>query len=310
MLASLEKWIHDFTGIPDYYIGKSTSTFLTIALILFIRWYVLKLTHKYKVNVRTKYKINKASTYTATLLIAIFSFSIWRNSSGKDWDISTYFGLLSAGLAVAMKDLLVNMAGWLFIMWKRPFEVGDRVQIGEQKGDVVDQRLFMFTLLEIGNWVDAEQSTGRIIHIPNGRIFSETLASYSKGFEYIWNEIPVLITFESDWKEAKQILVNISKEKGTQLTKSAENKVRNASKRFMIFYNNLTPIVYTSVKENGVMLTIRYLTEPRKRRNTEQEIWEEVLTKFSVHNNIDFAYPTTRFFNNSLENKKATHVCE
>ena len=94
-------------------------------------------------------------------------------------------------------------------MWKRPFEVGDRIQIGDQKGDVIDQRIFMFTVLEIGNWVDADQSTGRVIHIPNGKIFLETLASYTKGFEYIWNEIPVQVTFESDWRKAKNILESL-----------------------------------------------------------------------------------------------------
>ena len=67
-------------------------------------------------------------------------------------------------------------------------------------------RIFMFTLMEIGNWVDADQSTGRVIHIPNGKVFKEVLANYSKGFQYIWNEIPVLVTFESNWKKAKEIL--------------------------------------------------------------------------------------------------------
>ena len=61
----------------------------------------------------------------------------------------------------------------------------------------------MFSLMEIGNWVDAEQSTGRVIHVPNGKIFSEPLANYTDGFQYIWNEIPVLVTFESDWKKSQ-----------------------------------------------------------------------------------------------------------
>jgi small-conductance mechanosensitive channel len=63
--------------------------------------------------------------------------------------------------------------------------VGDRVQLGEYRGDVIDQRIFMFSLLEIGNWVDADQSTGRVIHLPNGKIFTEVLANYGQGFHYI-----------------------------------------------------------------------------------------------------------------------------
>jgi small-conductance mechanosensitive channel len=208
----------------------------------------------------------------------------------------TYLSFLSAGFAIALKDPILGMTAWLFILWKRPFEVGDRIQIGDFKGDVIDQRLFMFTLMEVGNWVDAEQSTGRVVHVPNGLLFQQPLVNYNKGFEHIWNEIPVLITFESDWKKAKRILSKIAEKHGGGMSEKAEQKLRRAAKRYMIFYNKLTPIVYTSVKESGVMLTIRYLCEPHKRRHTEELIWEDVLTAFGKEKDIDLAYPTQRFF--------------
>ena len=72
------------------------------------------------------------------------------------------------------------------------------------KGDVIDIRVFQFSILEVGNWVDADQSTGRIINIPNGKVFTETMVNYTTGFEYIWNEMPVLVTFESEWEKAKE----------------------------------------------------------------------------------------------------------
>src|SRR3989441_12617332 len=112
-----------------------------------------------------------------------------------------------SGLAIALKDPVTNLAGWIFIVWRRPFEVSDRVEIGGHKGDVIDIRLLQFTLNEIGNWVNADQSSGRIIHIPNGKVFTEPVANYDKGFKYIWNEVPVLVTFESDWRQAKAIRV-------------------------------------------------------------------------------------------------------
>ena len=74
----------------------------------------------------------------------------------------------------------------------------------------------------------------------------------------------------------------------------------------MIFYSVLTPTVYTSVKDSGVMLTMRYLCDVRKRRTTEQLIWENVLDEFAKHSDIDFAYPTTRFYNNLGEGKPGT----
>ena len=199
-------------------------------------------------------------------------------------------------MAIALKDVLVNFVGWVYIMGNRPFEVGDRIQIGSDAGDVIDLRLFQFTLLEIGNWVDADQSTGRVIHIPNGKIITDVLANFSKGFQYIWNEIPVLVTFESDWKKAKEILLDIVNEHSRHLGTSAEKKVKEAARKFLIVYNKLTPIIYTSVEESGVKLTIRYLCEPRKRRNSEEALWEEILIKFEDQQDIAFAYPTTRFY--------------
>ena len=93
-----------------------------------------------------------------------------------------------------------------------------------------------------------------------------------------------------------KLLTDLSKKHGNQLTKSAEQKVKRAAKKYMIFYQKLTPIVYTSVKDSGVMLTMRYLCEPRKRRNSENDIWEDILEHFAKEKNIDLAYNTTRFY--------------
>jgi small-conductance mechanosensitive channel len=232
---------------------------------------------------------------------------------GRTWfegfqSLSTFLGLLSAGVAIALKDPLVNLAGWAFIIWRKPFGVGDRIQLGDYQGDVIDQRLFAFTLMEIGNWVDAEQSTGRVIHVPNGKVFNEGLANYSRGFQYIWDEIPVLVTFESNWRKAKQILLEIGRKHGESLSESAEERIRRAARKFMIFYTKLTPTVYTCVKDCGVMLTIRYLCEPRQRRTNQQAIWEDILDAFEKCNDIDFAYPTQRFYNNMSEGKEGARA--
>ncbi len=189
---------------------------------------------------------------------------------------------------------------------RKPFKIGDRVQIDNVTGDVIDIRLFQFSVIEVGNWVDADQSTGRIIHIPNGLVFTEWQANYTEGFEYIWDELPVLLTFESDWKKAKKILTEIINKKTVNLTAEAEKQIKDTSKKFMIFYRTLTPIVYTSVKDSGVLLTMRYICNVKKRRGVEEIIWEAVLEEFAKHKNIDFAYPTTRFYNNKTEGKEAT----
>ncbi len=254
-------------------------------------------------EVKVQYRIRKTIAYITYPLAFLVIGRIWFAGFQA---VSTYLGLLSAGLAIALQTPLVNLAGWAFILWRQPFKVGDRIEIGNDRGDVIDQRIFMFSLMEIGNWVDADQSTGRVIHLPNGKIFTDVMANYSQGFQHIWNEIPVLVTFESDWRKAKQLLDDIAQKHGASLTDSAAKKLREAAHKFMIFYSKLTPKVYTTVKDCGVMLTIRYLCEPRKRRGSEQEIWEDILDAFAAHDNIDFAYPTQRFYHNNTEGKPGT----
>jgi small-conductance mechanosensitive channel len=296
-------WYEYFANISPGLQGKIISTIILISGIWLIRLLLLIAVFKKVKEVRLRYHWRKWSLYTCSAFVTAALSIMWLKGLQS---LSTFLGLLSAGVAIALKDPLTNLAGWAFILWRKPFEVGDRIQVGSIAGDVIDLRIFQHTLMEIGNWVDADQSTGRIIHSPNGRVFTEPVANYSKGFYYIWNEIPVLVTFESDWKKAKEILIRIANKDAEQLSYAAQQKLKKAAEKFMIFYKKLTPTVYTSVQDCGVLLTIRYLCEPRSRRTTQQAIWEDILEEFSECENIDFAYPTTRFYKNPIEGKEGT----
>ena len=277
---------------------KLLESIVLIIIIWLIRKIIVKVINKNINDVKTQYHWRKIINSTILIILVILVGRIWFRGAQS---LVTYLGLLSAGIAIALKDVLTNLAGWLFIISSRPFIVGDRIQIGECAGDVIDQSFFEFTLLEIGNWVHADQSTGRIIHIPNGKIFSQDLANYDKGFKYLWNEIEVLVTFESNWQKAKKILMKIADNKGTNISKSMETQIKRAAKKYMIYYKKLTPIVYTSVIDQGVRLTIRHLCETRMRRGYTEAIWEDILLEFARHTDIELAYPTTRFYKNKDE---------
>ena len=269
-----------------------------IILIWVLRYLILKLVWRQTEDARIRYQWKRSIGFIISMVAVILISSVWISAFAR---FGAFLGLLSAGLAIALKDPLTNIAGWLFISTRKPFSVGDRVQIGGDIGDVIDIRFFQFSLLEVGNWVQADQSTGRIIHIPNGKVFLQAQANYSKGFQYIWNEIPVLITFESNWELTKTILEKIINKHAEHLTKTVEKEIKEATKKYLITYFHLTPIVYTSVKDSGVLLTIRYLCGFRKRRTSEHDIWEDILKEFAKNKDIEFAYPTTRFFNQQLE---------
>ncbi len=160
--------------------------------------------------------------------------------------------------------------------------------------------------MEIGNWVEADQSTGRVIHVPNSRVLTDVVANYNKGFEHIWNELPVLVTFESNWIKAKSILQEIADRHALEHSKTAAEALRVAAKKSMIVYTTLTPRVWTSIAASGVLLTIRYLCNPKQRRATAEMIWEDILRGFDACDDIDLAYPTVRRFINPIEGKSGT----
>ncbi len=304
-MGKIETIVQDWVGLNPNVQTRIFSSLIIVLLLWIARWVVLQFVWRKTEDVQTRYRWQKFTAYAAVFLGLLMVVRVWFAGIQS---LATLLGLITAGLAIALQDLVKSMAGWAFVLWRRPFSVGDRIQVGNMKGDVIDIRLFKFTLMEIGNWVDAEQSTGRVIHLPNSLIISETIANYSRGFDFIWNEIAVLITFESNWKKAKELLQAIGGSHATQLSHQAEKRIREASKRYMIFYSALTPTVYVSVKDSGVLLTLRYLIDPRKRRGSEHAIWEDVLETFAQHDDIDFAYPTQRFFNNVLEGKKGARA--
>jgi small-conductance mechanosensitive channel len=244
--------------------------------------------------------VHHLSGLIALIIIGIIWF-------GGSTGLAAYLGILSAGLAIALQDPLVNIAGWMFIVARVPFEVGDRIEIGEHAGDVIDIRLFQFSLMEIGNWVEADQSTGRIIHIPNGWAFKKTIANFSQVFNFIWNELPVTVTFESNWEKAKEFLTKIVNEQCATCNKEAarqiRSQIRSTERKYMILFKHLTPIVWTSVADHGVTLTVRYLCETRKRRSSSETMWVEILKAFAASDDIDLAYPTWRYYDNVQEGK-------
>ncbi len=105
-----------------------------------------------------------------------------------------------------------------------------------------------------------------------------------------------MVTFESDWQTAKQLLSDIASEEAADVPEQAKEAMRKVTQRYMVRIGQLTPIVYTSVRDSGVLLTVRMLVVPHGRRALEQRVWERVLHAFATHDEIDLAYPTQRFY--------------
>jgi len=304
-MTQVTEWIEATLGMGPELQDKVIRSVAIILILWLLRLLIVKIALRRTEDVRVRYRWSKTAAYITVTLGLLLVGRIWFEGVAS---LATFLGLLSAGLAIALKDVVADVAGWMFLMWRRPFWIGDRIQIGGYSGDVIDIRLFKFTLLEVRGWVDADQSTGRVLHISNGMVLSHVVANYNQGFQYVWNEIPVLVTFESNWRKAKELLLAIAARHASDLSEAAQRRIREASRRFMIFYTSLTPTVYTAIRDSGVLLTVRYLCEPRRRRGTEQAICEDILEAFAKCDDVDFAYPTRRFYDNRLEGKPGTRA--
>lgn len=275
---------------PETQANIVLSVFVILA-VFFLRRGIMAVVHRRVEDSEAKYRWAKITSNVAFVIAVLFLVQIWFTALRS---LGTFLGLVSAGLAIALRDLVADLAGWGFITWRRPFDVGDRIQIGPNAGDVVDRRLFQFTIMEIGNWVDADQSTGRLIHIPNQKVFTEPLANYVAGFPYLWNELKLLITFESNWRKARELVNELAADLTVEINKEATRPAPKGEPRFLIRYRKLTPVVYVSVQDSGILLTLRYLSRPRERRGSSSEMWERLLDLVDANPDIQLAYPTQR----------------
>ncbi|GAB6137088.1 mechanosensitive ion channel family protein [Halanaerobaculum tunisiense] len=269
-----------------------SSYFLTLLIIRFINRQIDTL--------KRRHQARRSTYYLMTVITIIILLFIWLQ---QKISLTTYLGFLSAGLTLALHQVLLNIVGWLLLIFKRPFSLGDRIEWSETQGDVIDIGVFYTTLLEVGNRIAAEQSTGRLVQMPNANLFKEPVFNYTRGFGCIWNETEILITFESDWQKAREIMLEIvNQEKEEGVEDRAKKRVKEMSKNYMIKYSAFTPITYLDIESSGVQITLRYLTSVRQRRTVEDRIYERILVSFAQEPDIDLAYPTKRVYNRGEEN--------
>ncbi len=206
-------------------------------------------------------------------------------------DLLTVLTVIGAGLAIAMREVILSLAGWMRINTMTSYRLGDRIEINGLCGDVIDIRMLRTSVMEIRGWVDADQSTGRIVHFPNAWIFNYAVFNYTRGFRFIWNELPVTVTFRSNWQAAHDILLDLGNISAGIIEKQATDEIHAMSSEFLIHYSILTPFVYVRIKDNGIQLTLRYLCEAQKRRGSEHALAVSILDEFKRRDDIELAYP-------------------
>ncbi|MBN1256361.1 MAG: mechanosensitive ion channel family protein [Planctomycetes bacterium] len=275
-------------------IGKLLYTLISALLIFAAGSIIQRVLQRASDDLSTRHKIRRTVFWGTTIIFLLSLIFIW---AGIFEGIGAFLGIFAAGLALSLQETLLCMVGWLFIVIRRPFDIGDRIEVEETIGDIIDIRVFQTHLLEVGNWVDGDQSTGRIVMIPNSSVFRKKVSNYTKGFPFIWNELRTIITFDSDWHRAREIILAQAQEESEKIEQEVRKHIKKMQREYAIRFEYFSPVVYTKIEDNGVALTLRYLTPVRRRRGTTSKICDGILEAFYQVDNINLAYPTWTIHN-------------
>ena len=271
-------YLSNITSIDETYWILITKT-----LIFFLFLTIIK-----KIGVSILKKINdskKEYLYIQKykLLINIIKFFIFILLWGKYLEsFITLISLISAGFTIALRDLIFNFFSGIYIKIKKPFEIEDRIEINNYKGDVININTLSFEVLEVNNQTFTGQSTGIITHLPNSLIFNHPLRNYNKAFKYIWNEMIFKVPLKCNLSKTKGVIYKIvnSNEVIKNIPPKMKNQVNNSSSDYRIYYNKYDPIIYTQIVDNHVELTVRYLIHPKKARYINSVISNKVIEAY------------------------------
>ena len=275
----ISKYISEITGVSSSYIDLFLYSFISYIFVKVFVKIICFFNTKFNSNERTLYLINKKVTAFGVVVNIILLILIWESKITK---LMTLISFVSAALAFALRDFVYNFFAGIYINVKKPFKVEDRVEVDGIVGDVVNISSLTFDILEVSSKDNGEQSTGIMIHIPNSKVFNGGVKNYTEAFKYIWDEISVRVPVDSDIDSAKSVLYDIvrNNEVVKRIPRKMKSELNSAIGEYRIYYNKLDPIIYTSIEDSCVVLTIRYLAHPKKVRNIRSDIYTKVLDDF------------------------------
>ncbi|HCR49765.1 MAG TPA: mechanosensitive ion channel family protein, partial [Bacteroidetes bacterium] len=240
--------------------GDHAEELLISLAILVVGWVIRKLTGEVLIrkieDPHHRFTINRRVGRGLAIATLILVVAIWFPNLKEIVAILSLFG---AGLAIVNREVILSMVAWLHIITRQPYGVGDRIELNDVSGDVIDISLLVTTMMETREWVQGDQSTGRIMRIPNNWVFLYAVKNYTQGFEYIWNELSVTVSDKSDWNMAREIMMSLAQESSFIVEHQVKSQLKTMTQEYLVYYSTLTPFVYVATNERGIQLTLRYL---------------------------------------------------
>ncbi len=272
MKEYLKQWISD----PS--INKFVSVIAAILAIILVVTLLKRYLTRFIEDNQSRYYVRKVITffgYLIGLLILAISFS------DRLRNISVVIGIAGAGIAFALQEVIASVAGRLAISFSSFYNVGDRVQLGGIKGDVIDIGLLRTTLMECGEWVKSDLYTGRIVRVANSFIFKEPVFNYSGDFPFLWDEIVIPVKHGSDQVLARSILQRIADKTAGEYVPFARKWWEEMIRKYRIEDVKIEPAVTLVVTDNWMEFSLRYIVDYKKRRIIRDQIFSRIIEEFA-----------------------------
>lgn len=288
-MENLWELLRDNNSVP----GRLVTTLVVVAVAIPIAMGLGRLIARRGKDGYTRYYLRKVTAYSVAFVTFLALAILWRPFAGR---IGVVLGLAAAGVAFAMQEVIGALAGWVSILSSRQFRVGDRIQMGGVRGDVLDITPLRTKVLEIGSasgeesWVRGRQYTGRIVSISNKAVFSEPVYNSSAGLDYLWEELTLPVPYDGDWRLAEQILrEEVEHASSSQGAREAVDQMR---RRYLVHSTEVEPRVFVRATDNWIELSARFVVPVRKARTVKDEMTRRVLARFE-ENGLSVASETS-----------------
>lgn len=223
---------------------------------------------------RAKFWTRQGASLLSAIVLILGLMSIWFNDPAR---LATAFGLISAGLAFALQQVVTSIAGYFVILRGSTFNVGDRISMGGVRGDVLRLGFIQTTIMEMGQppsvqgaepamWVRSRQFTGRVVTVTNSKIFAEPVYNYTRDFPLIWEEIALPITYKADRGRAEAILLEAARLHAMAPGRLAAEAKASLQERFGVEPLNLEPRVFYRLTDNWLELSVRFVLDSHQTR--------------------------------------------
>ncbi len=264
----VQRWLFDPV------VGKLVAAALLVVVVLAVVRYTQHALGRYVDDAQRRYRLRKLVTFFGYLLALLLLSIVY---SDKLSGLTVLLGVLGAGVAFALQEIIVSVAGWIALSFGRLYDVGDRVQLGGIKGDVIDIGVLRTTLMECGGWINGDQYSGRIVRVGNSSIFKEPVFNYSSDFPFLWDEITVPVRFGSDYESARKSFLQVLDDVTGEHARRLEGDWRKMTDKYLIENAQLQPMVALKITDDWVEFTLRYVVDYKKRRSTRDRISSQVL---------------------------------